>query len=178
MTRSGNPPYLLHPSHPYRQHLWLHRSLAVHREQQAMPLHTLQCTEPNADQRSMDKACASPSLRRDARVKHLPSAHRRAGSSRSAPALATVQLADAGGQRAQTPELGRLPRARRCRSRLRHAAPVHPSRNCRSRPVRCERTHRRSQRALSPAPDIPPLSASCNAETDWCLVAAAFAAAS
>jgi len=31
---------ILHPSHPYRQHLSLHRSLAVQREQQAMPLHT------------------------------------------------------------------------------------------------------------------------------------------
>jgi hypothetical protein len=75
-------------------------------------------------------------------------------------ARATVQLAGAGGQRAQTPELGHLPRARRCRSRLRHAAPVRPSK---SRPVRCECTHRRSQHALSPAPEMPPVSASCNA---------------
>jgi len=65
----------------------------------------------------MDEACTSPRLRRDARVKRLPSAQPpRKEQPYCSSARATVQLAGARSKRPQTPEVGCLTRARQCRN--------------------------------------------------------------
>ena len=101
LKRAGRarPPPLLTASLFFLLHVCTRRRLSDYEKRQSSPLTSISLTsiaaplaccaergasnaftytaiqiEPNADQRSMDEVCTSPSLRRDARVKRLPSA--------------------------------------------------------------------------------------------------------